>query len=214
MSDDIINNMKSKSTMKRDVQFLYEMGAIRYVNRTWRRFLSPNVANLAEHHFRVFWIAMIIAEKEGNIDMGKIARMVMVHDIAESRTGDVDYLSRQYAKRNEELGIIDILENTALKEEFVALWREYEERQTPEARVVKDADTLDVDLELKEQGVMGNKGVGASHFWREEKVKPKLYTETARKMFDEIQISNPHSWHMEARNRSTHGDWNDPSIKA
>lgn len=202
---------KQTTTTKRDVQFLFEMGSIRYVNRTWRRFLNPNVANLAEHHFRVFWIAMTIASHEGPVDMGKIAKMVMVHDIAESRAGDVDYLSRQYVERNQELGITDMLSGTGLEKEFLELWEEYEERQSLESKIIKDADNIDIDMELKEQAAMGNRAIGESHFWREEKVRPKLYTETARTIFDEMKDAEPHAWHMDARNRTTHGDWNDPT---
>jgi len=56
---------------KRDIEFLFEMGNIRLVQRTWRRFYTPEFANLAEHHFRMFWIAMIIAAREGKVDTGK-----------------------------------------------------------------------------------------------------------------------------------------------
>lgn len=203
---------KQTTTTKRDVQFLFEMGSIRYVNRTWRRFLNPNVANLAEHHFRVFWVAMAIAAHEGPVDTGKIAKMVMVHDIAESRTGDVDYLSRQYVKRNEELGITDMLSGTGLEQEFLELWEEYEERQSLEAKIIKDADNIDIDMELKEQAAMGNQSIRDSKTpLRIKQVRPKLYTETAKQMFDEIQAANPHDWHALGRNRTTHGDWNDPT---
>jgi len=58
--------------------------------------------------------------------------MVLVHDISESRTGDVDYLSRQYVVRNEELGIKDMLKDTAAEKEFLELWNEYEAHETKE----------------------------------------------------------------------------------
>lgn len=191
-----------------DVNFLFEMGTIRYNIRMWRRFLSPNFANLAEHHFRVFWVAMIIAAREKNVDTGKIAKMVLVHDISESRSGDVDYLSRQYVERNEDLGIKDILDGTSVEEEFLALREEYEKRQSLEAKIVKDADNLDIDIELAEQAAMGNESIGKSiGSIRIEKVRPRLYTETAKKLFDEIIQANPHEWHAKSRNRSNSGDW-------
>lgn len=184
------------------------MGTIRFNTRMWRRFLSPNFANLAEHHFRVFWVAMIIAVQEKDVDTGKIAKMVLVHDISESRTGDVDYLSRQYVERNEKLGIQDILGGVSIEKEFYDLWQEYETRESLEAKIVKDADTLDIDLELVEQATMGNKSMGESlGKMRVEKVRPRLYTETAKKLFDEIVQANPHEWHAKSRNRSNSGDW-------
>lgn len=198
---------KSQKITENDVNFLFEMGSIRFVQRMWRRFFSPNMANLAEHHFRVFWVAMVIAAREGGVDTGKMAKMVMVHDIAESRATDVDYLSRQYVQRNEELGIKDMLQDTALEEEFLELWREYEDRQSMEAKIIKDADNLDCDLELAEQVAMGNKGLSDALKESRLRVRELLFTETAKEMFDEIKIGNPHNWHAQGRNRLSSGDW-------
>lgn len=147
--------MSKTSQETADIDFLFEMGQIRLIDRMWRRFLTKDFANLAEHHFRAFWIAMVIAAREGNVDTGKIAKMVLVHDIAESRTGDVDYIARQYVEGNELLGIQDMLADTSLEDEFYKLWQEYEERKSMESKIAKDADNLDVDLELVEQAARG-----------------------------------------------------------
>lgn len=194
---------------KRDIDFLFEMGNIRLIQRMWVRFHSQNVANLAEHHFRMFWIAMIIAAQEGSVDTGKIAKMVLLHDIAESRTGDVDYLARQYVVRNEELGIQDMLAETSIENEFYELWQEYEKRETLEAKIAKDADNLDVDFELAEMDQRGNTLNTGFKETREHVAKNKLYTKTAKKIYDEL-ASGKHSiddWHLNGRNRSNSGDW-------
>jgi putative hydrolase of HD superfamily len=148
----------------------------------WYRFHNKQVANLAEHHFRMFWIAMIIAAEEGNVDTGKIAKMVLVHDISESRTGDVDYLARQYVVRNEDLGIQDILAETAIEKEFYELWQEYEARETMEAKIAKDADNLDIDFELAEMRERGSNLSQQFVETREKVAKTKLYTKTAKKL--------------------------------
>src|SRR6185312_6928138 len=129
-----------------DINFLFEMGNIRFIERMWRRFLHDDFANVAEHHFRVFWIAMVIAANEGGVDTGKIAKLCLLHDITESRTGEVDYISRQYVERKEEMAIRDMLAGTSVENEFFALWEEYEQRETLEAKIAKDADNLDVDF--------------------------------------------------------------------
>lgn len=107
--------------ISKEIDLLYEIGGIRHIPRMWQRFLNTDFANLAEHHFRMFWIAMVIASHENDVDTGKLAKMVLAHDIAESRTGDVDYIARQYTERNEELAIKDMFEGTSLRDEFVAL---------------------------------------------------------------------------------------------
>lgn len=194
---------------KKDIDFLYEMGNIRFIDRMWRRFLTKNFANLAEHHFRMFWIGMVIAAHEKNVDTGKLAKMILVHDIAESRTGDVDYLARQYVQRDEDLGITDMLEGTSIKDEFYALWQEYEKLESIEAKIAKDADNLDIDLELAEQAIKGNRLVDSWAGNREYVATNKLYTKTAREMARELKQVNPHDWHLLGRNRRNGGDWKD-----
>lgn len=191
----------------KDVSFLFEMGGIRFIDRMWRRFYHKDFANLAEHHFRVFWIAMVIAGGEENVDTGKIAKMCLLHDIAESRAGDVDYLARQYVERNEELGIQDMLGGTNIEHEFYNLWQEYEARESLEAKIVKDADNLDVDFELVEQS---SKGSPLKNHWRENRdfvAREKLYTKTAKTLYKKMIDANPHSWHLNGRNRRRDGDW-------
>lgn len=199
----------SKTTgQSKDLDFLFEMGQVRYIDRMWRRFLSKDFANLADHHFRVFWIAMVIAAREGEVDTGKIAKMALAHDIAESRTGDVDYLARQYTERNEELAIHDMLADTSLEKEFLEIVKEYEERKSLEAKIVKDADNLDVDFELSEQAVQGNAALAeAWHASRKKNVRSILFTKTAKQIFDDLEAADPHNWHLTARNRHNAGDW-------
>jgi 5'-deoxynucleotidase YfbR-like HD superfamily hydrolase len=197
--------MSGAQNHQNHINFLYEMGSIRHIQRTWTRFAGAEFANLAEHHFHVFWIAMIIAAHEKNVDSGKIAKMVMVHDISESRTGDVDYLSRQYVIRNEELGIQDMLHDTKIEQEFTQLWHEYEKRESLEAKIVKDADTLNVDFELMEQATRGN---NLRERWsHRSKVAESLYTQTAKQLYAQLMDSDPHAWHINGRNRINDGDW-------
>lgn len=200
--------MSKKPTISpRDVDFLFEMGNIRHINRMWHRFLGHDFADLADHHFRMFWIAMTIAAHEKNVDTGKLAKMVMVHDIAESRAGDVDYLARQYVERNEQLAIQDMLAETAIEQEFYELWQEYEKRESIESKIAKDADNLDVDFELTEHAAKGGQLREQWQANRQFVSKEKLYTQTAKTIFEQVIMANPHNWHVSGRNRSNGGDW-------
>jgi len=197
---------------KKDLEFLYELGCFRFVSRVWVQLLHPNFQNNAEHTFRVIWISMILAKYEGIKNLEKVIKMALIHDIPESRTGDVHYISRQYTKRNEDLAVTDILTGTAL-EEFIQIWKEYENRQSIEAKIVKDADNLDVDLELQEQEAKGVTLKSAFKVHRKAAISKSLYTASARKLWKEIQTSNPHDWHLNARNRFNDGDWK-PAAKS
>ncbi|MBI4226266.1 HD domain-containing protein [Candidatus Roizmanbacteria bacterium] len=192
--------------MKRDIELLYEVGCMRFLQRNWRQFLNADFSNETEHTFRVIWIALVLAKHEGVKDLGKITQLALVHDIGESRSGDVHYVSRQYTKRDEGLAVRDIFQETSLDQEMLAVWKEYEERKTIESKIVKDADNLDVEFELKEQEA---KGEQIGKYWRDARqiVYQNLFTKSAKRMWQEIQKSNPHDWHFFARNRFTAGDW-------
>jgi 5'-deoxynucleotidase YfbR-like HD superfamily hydrolase len=185
-------------SIERDIDFLYEMGTLRFSIRTWNQFLNPNAQNLTEHTLRVIWISLALAKHEGAKDTEKLMKMALIHDISESRSVDVNYLSRQYADRYEHKALADTLKDTALSE-FLDLWEEYEKKDCLEAKIVKDADYLDVELELKELEAMGNRLGQVLMPSRKKIVEEKLYTETARKMWYKIQESDPHHWHMMVR---------------
>lgn len=191
----------------RDLKFLYEIGCLRFLQRTWKQFLNPAAQNISEHTFRVIWLALILGQYEKIKDQEKIIKMALVHDLAESRTGDAHYVARLYTERNQAKAIRDIFADTALADEFVEIWREYEERKCPEAQVVKDADTLDVQLELQEQEARGHKLKDIWQAKRGKKVYSKLYTNSARKFWRAIDKSNPHEWHLKGNNRFNSGDW-------
>ena len=194
--------------MERDTELLFEISSIRHIKRMWHRFLGTEFSELADHHFTVAWIALIIAAREGKGDIGTILKMALVHDIAESRTGDVDYISRQYVKKDEALAMEDILEQTSVKDEMLKTWHEYEKRESIEAKIVKDADNLHIDIELREQWAKGNKLSENFQPIRDHVASNHLYTQTAKDMHREIIAANPHDWHTNAkRNRMNSGDW-------
>jgi putative hydrolase of HD superfamily len=193
-------------TTNRDLELLYEIGCLRFINRTWSQFLGPNFANLADHHFRVIWLVLLLAKMEKKpVNLEKAIKMAVVHDLAESRTGDVHYISRQYTKRNEKKAMRDILKKTSLKQEMLQIWQEYEGKKTLEAKIVKDADWLDVDLEIQEQKAAGRIHMKA---WDDNRkiIYGRLYTKQGKKLWKLIKKSDPVNWYRTARNRFVEGD--------
>jgi putative hydrolase of HD superfamily len=130
--------------------------------------------------------------------MEKIMKMALVHDVSESRTGDLHHIGKNYTTRDEQKGIRDILKNTSLEKDMLIAWEEYEEKKSIEAKIVKDADTLDVDMELREQVAMGREHLKVWGPVRKV-FKDKLFTESAKKLWGEILASDPTKWHVDAR---------------
>lgn len=192
---------------KRDVELMFEVAAFRYIDRSWKQFLNPDVANNAEHTFRVMWISLTLARYEKDVNHAKLLKMAMSHDLSESRCGDVHYLSRQYVERKENEAVEDIFAGTT-HDDMVALMVEYEKRECIEAKLVKDADNLDVEIELAELRSKGHSLGNLLTEGRDRLVFPKLYTEAAKLFWQEIRSTDPHAWHFDSpKNRFRGGDW-------
>lgn len=187
--------------MKKDIDFFYEIGSLRKVPRAWQQVLSGKVQNIAEHIFRTTMIAWTIAIAE-KADTQKVIKMCLIHDIAESRTGDIAFMHRDYVTRHEELAETHIFEDTLLDKEAQIILKEYNARQSLESKIVKDADNLDVDLELKELARIGDSAaIGMQKDHRPVIRAEKLYTKTAKKMWDEIQKTDSNTWHQKLTNK-------------
>lgn len=83
--------------------------------------------------------------------------MCIVHDLAEAHVGDItpqDGISKQEKQRLESETMHNIvyhmLHASAAGLRIEALWKEYEEQQTAEAKFVKDLDRLEMALQARE----------------------------------------------------------------
>jgi putative hydrolase of HD superfamily len=83
--------------------------------------------------------------------------MCLLHDIEEARSGDQNWVNKKYVKVFEKEIVEDQLRGLLNSEELLNLLKEYYERKTLEAKIVKDADLLDQLLLLKEYEFQGSK---------------------------------------------------------
>ena len=139
---------------ERIVDLLFEVGMLQRTPRTGYRFLGSGGQSVADHLFRTALIGYCLAKLQG-ADGAKVVLMCLVHDLAESRTGDQNYVYKRYVEVKEEEALKDMLEGTPFGE-FMELVREFNEGKTLEAQISRDADQLDLILELKEQKDLGN----------------------------------------------------------
>jgi putative hydrolase of HD superfamily len=190
--------------MMNDIDLLFEIGAYRHVKRMWiQHFHDGIMENDAEHSFRVIWIALTLARNEKTeIDYEKLMTMALIHDIPEIRCGDQSIVQKLYVTVDEDAALRDTFIGTSL-EDFIGIYKEYKDRECIEAQIVKDADNLEVDFELAERAATGS---DLARLWIKEQrpmVRAKLYTDSARTMFDELVAKgNPHQW-MLRKNKFT-----------
>ena len=171
---------------------------MRHQQRTWRQHVGMDVANDLEHTMRVIWLSLILARREGVKNEEKIMKLALIHDIGETRTGDHNYMQRVYVKSHEEKAAKHLFNKTSLEDLGSDLLNEYEERTSLESRIVKDADNLDIDLELRE---LANQGSQMLTKWRKTRRlirDEKLYTKSAKDLWDALDKVDVDDWHMTA----------------
>ena len=181
----------------RDLEFLYEIGTLRNMQRGWAQHISLPTASVAEHMFRVIWLGLILARLE-KADENKVVKMAMAHDLSETRTSDLSYVQKVYVREDDSRAAKDLLAGTTAEYFEKEFLQEYEQRESLEAKIVKDADNLDIDLELRELASNGFKAPPEWDVFRKKIRDEKLYTDSAKKIWDDIQTSDMHSWHVVA----------------
>ena len=169
--------------------FFFEIAGLRRLIRSHSQFIDTANDNISDHIFRVALIGMVLAKME-NCDENKVIKIALFHDLAEARTGDANYIQKQYSKRFEEEAIKDQTEHLPIKDEAVALFKEYQERKTKESIVVKDADMLD-QMVLQQEYFYGDEK--NRKIWHQNN-EIKIKTESGKKIAEEIKTSNPFEW--------------------
>lgn len=186
------------ATANRDIEFLYELGSLATLPRGWRQHLGMDCASVLEHTVRVIFLALLLARREGIRDEEKIIKMALVHDLVESRTSDLSYIQKVYVAADEQRASNDLFAGTSLEDLNHQLLAEFERRETPAAKIVKDADNLDVDLELRELEERGSKLPAKWQGFRKLIRHEKLYTQAAKDLWDQLQTVDVAAWHMTA----------------
>ncbi|QNM97811.1 HD domain-containing protein [Chitinimonas koreensis] len=148
--------------------FLLELDKLKAVLRRTRPVGLERYENSAEHSWHVALMAMLLAEHaEPAVDVNRVVKLLLVHDIVEIDADDTFLYDEAgaAAKAIKEVAAAERLFGLlppAQRDEFMALWREYEDRATPEGRFAYACDRL---LPMLQN--LANDGIG----WRENAVR-------------------------------------------
>ncbi|KAL4078931.1 HD domain-containing protein [Scleroderma yunnanense] len=136
--------------------FFHVLERLKTQKRTgWIDHSIPNPESIADHMYRMAVLAMCTSDK--GLDVAKCVMMCVVHDLAEAQVGDItprEGISKEEKRRLESEAMHnfmhDMLHGSEAALRIEALWKEYEEQQTKEARFVKDLDRLEMALQARE----------------------------------------------------------------
>ena len=135
------------------VDFFLTAGKLKTTERFgWTKYkIAPE--SVADHSWRTALIAYVLA-KRLKLDDSKAVKMALVHDLAEVKTGDIprNKVGASEKERLETNALKTILAdiNRSDANEISDLCSEYMERKTKAAKLVRDADNLDMILQALE----------------------------------------------------------------
>ncbi|TXT13371.1 hypothetical protein VHUM_00738 [Vanrija humicola] len=142
--------------------FLHLLEQLKVEKRSgWIREGLQLTASIADHMCRMALMAMMIpSTAERPLDIPRCVMMALVHDLAEAYVGDITPIEGvpAHVKHQLEEQAMDSFLNEMLggegnrqaRERFRSLWEEYEARETPESKLVKDLDRLELVLQAVE----------------------------------------------------------------
>ena len=108
--------------------------------------------SVAEHTWRLCLMAMVLYDGTPGVDLARLLKMCLIHDLGEAIHGDVPAPAQEASMNKADQERADLLELTAslpgaLGREIVGLWDEYEAAASPEAKLAKGLDKLETILQ-------------------------------------------------------------------
>ncbi|HEY6272042.1 MAG TPA: HD domain-containing protein [Terriglobales bacterium] len=180
--------------MRQIIDFILELDKLKGITRKVRPLGLERYENSAEHSWQLAMLALSLAPyAEPSMDMNRVTRMLLVHDIGEIDTGDTmvfteggweERKAAELAAVTRIFGILPDNQGTNLLD----LWREFERRETPEARFAHAVDrAMPVLLNLSNNG----------QSWRENGIS---YERVVHRVGPPIKAGCPALWsYLEVR---------------
>ena len=143
--------------------------------------------SVADHSYSMAIMGMVISDLE-NYDSEKMLKMILLHDLAESKIGD--YTPNQISKENKikiENKAYDEIINAlpdAIKLQYAQIWEEYQKQESPESKIVHQIDKLEMALQAKMYQKEGSSKEAIESFFKSaenEITHPKL-----KELFNQI----------------------------
>lgn len=149
----------------KQVAFIKEIDKLKYIQRRTRLFESDRHENDAEHSWHLAMMAVVLAgHSDKPVDILKVVQMVLIHDLVEIDAGDtfIYDTSKNHTNTEEELvaakRIFGLLPEKQAQE-FLAIWEEFEEGSTHEAKFARAMDRFEPLL----QNTSNNGGTWAEY---------------------------------------------------
>jgi len=156
-----LKNLKLRPIMQELTQiigFVKEIDKLKAVLRKTRPMGMERYENSAEHSWQVTLAALMLKDYAAQtVDINRVIRMLLIHDLCEIDTGDVivydavgeDHEQAEAAATKRILGMLP----NNMGDEYITLWHEFEAANSADARFAKALDrALPLMHNLDDQG--------------------------------------------------------------
>lgn len=140
------------------IAFLNEADKLKSVLRASRLHDDSRFENSAEHSWHVMLHATVLAEHaDADVDLSRVMKMLLLHDLVEIDAGDtpihgqVDHAHQAALEQAAADRLFGLLPDD-VRDEFHALWDEFEAAETADAQFAKAMDRLTTPLSNLENG--------------------------------------------------------------
>jgi len=138
-----------RDSLERQIRFVLEADLLKTVARQSRLTDGSRQENSAEHSWHLALMALALGgHAPAGTDLARVMAMLVVHDLVEVDAGDLFLYSDSAAQARQEaaeraaadriFALLPVPQAGAVR----ALWDEFEERRTPEARFARALDRL------------------------------------------------------------------------
>jgi putative hydrolase of HD superfamily len=182
------------------LDFLFEAMALKRTPRSGYQFLGRGHENVAEHSFGTVLIAFTLGHlarenSQNTVNLEKLLTLALFHDLAEARTGDLNYVNKRYVIPMEEKAFFEAIDQLPFEGELKILYHEWCAKESLEANLAADADQLDMMLELRRLSVHGWNQAEDWLFYAQK----RLLTKEGLQLAEELKQADPDHWWFERK---------------
>lgn len=131
------------------ISFLVEIDKLKGVLRKTFLMDKSRLENTAEHSWHVSLMAIVLQEHANNsaVDLNRVIRMLLLHDLVEIDAGDTfaydtqGYMDKEEREQAAAMRLFGLLPEDQ-REEWMKLWREFEDGETYESQYAAALDRL------------------------------------------------------------------------
>lgn len=190
--------------MSKTTTFLHHIGDLKLLPRMGWLFAGiRQPESIADHSYATAWTALYLAEAinrqwqdeglDAPLDLLRVVQIALVHDVAESILTDLpkrssDLVGKEHKHRAEAEATSQIFADMPNGAEYVACWHEYTAAQTPESRIVRDADKAEMLVQALRYESMGIRNL--HDFWEGHRWFYQASAELCRELLERRPIEN------------------------